>query len=93
MGGVVGIDLAGDEYNFNNSQNNVEGCFQYAKQELLLNTTVHAGESYTDMSRTWHDIRSAVEVRSAGLEALGRGHGSHLRPRARIGAAPGGRLA
>ena len=69
MGGVVGIDLAGDEYNFNNSQNNVEGCFQYAKQELLLNTTVHAGESYTDMSRTWHDIRSAVEVRSAGLEA------------------------
>ena len=36
-------------------------------QELHLNTTLHAGESYTDMSRSWEDIRSAVQAISAAI--------------------------
>ena len=46
-GGVVGMDIAGDELHFNNTQNNVEACFQYAKLELRLNTTVHAHASHS----------------------------------------------
>ena len=57
LGGVVGIDLAGDEYHFNNSRGHVEACFRYAKRELQLNTTVHAGEMAGPQ-----DVRSAVEV-------------------------------
>jgi len=56
LGGVVGIDLAGDEYHFNNSKGHVVECFRYAKGELLLNTTVHAGEMAGP-----DDVRSAVE--------------------------------
>eukprot|EP00908_Phaeocystis_cordata_P017198 Transcript_28529.p3 GENE.Transcript_28529~~Transcript_28529.p3 ORF type:complete len:299 (+),score=90.24 Transcript_28529:79-975(+) len=74
LGGVVGMDLAGDEYHFNNSLNHVEECFRYAKQELHLNTTLHAGESYTDMSRSWEDIRSAVQV--MGVDRIGHGYAS-----------------
>ena len=44
LGGVVGLDLAGDEWHFNNSVGAVVECFRYAKEVLLLNTTVHAGE-------------------------------------------------
>ena len=44
LGGVVGMDIAGDEYHFNNSANHVESCFRFAKRDLQLNTTVHAGE-------------------------------------------------
>ena len=56
LGGVVGIDLAGDEYHFNNSKGHVVECFRYAKGELLLNTTVHAGEMAGP-----DDVRSAIE--------------------------------
>ncbi len=44
LGGVVGIDLAGDEFHFNNSQGQVEECFRHATLELRLNATVHARE-------------------------------------------------
>ena len=72
LGGVVGIDLAGDEYHFNNSLNHVIECFRFAKSELHLNTTVHAGESYTNMNRSWEDIRSAVEL--MGVDRIGHGY-------------------
>ena len=72
LGGVVGMDLAGDEYHFNNSQNHVEQCFRYAKTELLLNTTVHAGEAYTDVHKTFADVRSAVEEMLA--DRIGHGY-------------------
>ena len=57
VGGVVGIDLAGDELHFNNTRNGVEGCFRYAKAELRLNATVHAGEMADD---EYADVASAV---------------------------------
>jgi adenosine deaminase len=57
LGGVVGLDLAGDEFHYNNSVGHVAGCFRYAKEELGLNTTVHAGEMAGPA-----DVRSAVEV-------------------------------
>ena len=72
LGGVVGMDLAGDEYHFNNSQNHVEQCFRYAKTKLLLNTTVHAGEAYTDVHKTFADVRSAVEKMLA--DRIGHGY-------------------
>lgn len=43
LGGVVGIDLAGDEYHYNNSKGGVEACFAHAKLVRNLNITVHAG--------------------------------------------------
>lgn len=55
MGGVVGLDLAGDEARYPNAA--YVHCFRHAKHVLGLNTTVHAGEATT-----------AVEVRSAVLE-------------------------
>ena len=42
MGGVVGLDLAGDEGGYGNAM--YADCFKYAKEILLLNTTVHSGE-------------------------------------------------
>ena len=66
LGGVVGIDLAGDEYHFNNSLNHVIECFRFAKSELHLNTTVHAGEMAGP-----DDVRSAIE----DMEADRVGHG------------------
>jgi len=66
MGGVVGIDLAGDEFHYNNSVGQVIACFAYAKSTLLLNTTVHAGE-----------MAGAADVRLAVAEMLADrvGHG------------------
>ena len=72
LGGVVGMDIAGDEYHWNNSANHVMECFRYAKLELQLNTTVHAGESYTDLHSSWADVRSAVEVMLA--DRVGHGY-------------------
>lgn len=57
MGGVVGLDLAGDEITYPNGQY-VE-CFRHAKRALKLNTTVHSGEFVET---------TAAEVRSAVLE-------------------------
>ncbi|KAL1519154.1 hypothetical protein AB1Y20_003414 [Prymnesium parvum] len=67
LGGVVGIDLAGDELHFNNSRDHVEECFRYAKLELELNTTVHAGEMAGP-----EDVRSAVNVMLA--DRVGHGY-------------------
>lgn len=69
IGGVVGMDLAGDEFHFNNSKNHVEACFRYAKHRWQLNTTVHAGE----MSGP-EDVRSAVELMLA--DRIGHGYSS-----------------
>ena len=45
-GGVVGLDLAGDELHFNNSE--YVACFRRAK-ERGLRTTVHAGECFGNL--------------------------------------------
>ena len=42
LGAVVGIDLAGDEWTYNNTD--YVSCFRHAKR-IGLNTTVHAGEA------------------------------------------------
>lgn len=55
MGGVVGLDLAGDESSYRNGPY-VE-CFRYAKHVLGLNTTVHAGE-FSDTGAD--EVRTAV---------------------------------
>ena len=67
LGGVVGVDLAGDEFHFNNSQGEVESCFRHAKLDLGLNTTVHAGEMAGP-----DDVRTAVEVMLA--DRIGHGY-------------------
>ena len=69
LGGVVGMDLAGDELHYNNSRGEVEQCLLYAKRELLLNTTVHAGEMSDDEAG---DVRSAIEVMRA--DRVGHGY-------------------
>ena len=68
-GGVVGMDIAGDEYHFNNSANHVIECFRYAKQVHDLNTTVHAGEMAAD---EYTDVSSAVEQMLA--DRIGHGY-------------------
>jgi len=68
-GGVVGMDIAGDEYHFNNSANHVIECFRYAKQVHALNTTVHAGEMAAD---EYTDVSSAVEQMLA--DRIGHGY-------------------
>ena len=69
LGGVVGLDLAGDELHYNNSRGDVEGCFTYAKSHLMLNTTVHAGEMADDEAQ---DVRTAIEVMHA--DRIGHGY-------------------
>ena len=53
-GGVVGLDLAGDEATYGNDE--YVACVRDAKLVLGLNTTVHAGEAVRP-----DDVRSAVE--------------------------------
>ena len=74
-GGVVGIDLAGDEFHFNNSLNHVEACFRYAKRDLELNTTVHSGEMADD---EYTDVSSAVQVMLA--DRIGHGYAAVQSP-------------
>eukprot|EP00929_Paragymnodinium_shiwhaense_P113586 TRINITY_DN81872_c0_g1_i1.p1 TRINITY_DN81872_c0_g1~~TRINITY_DN81872_c0_g1_i1.p1 ORF type:complete len:357 (-),score=49.00 TRINITY_DN81872_c0_g1_i1:131-1201(-) len=66
LGGVVGVDLAGDEVSYPNGP--YVDCLRHAKVDLGLNTTVHAGE--------FQGI-SAEEVRSAvlAMHADRIGHG------------------
>ena len=45
----------------------VEACFQYAKQQLLLNTTVHAGEMADSEVA---DVTSAVLT--MGVDRVGK---------------------
>eukprot|EP00966_Prymnesium_polylepis_P058572 1356644-Prymnesium_polylepis.1 len=73
LGGVVGIDLAGDEYHFNNSKGDVEACFTHAKQNLKLNVTVHAGEMAGP-----DDVRTAVE--DMGADRIGHGYSATADP-------------
>ena len=86
VGGVVGIDLAGDEFHFNNSQGDVEACFAHAKGTLQLNTTVHAGEmagpsdvatalGAMEADRIGHGYSA---TRDAALMAKLRARGTHL---------------
>jgi adenosine deaminase len=83
LGAVVGIDLAGNEWSYNNSE--YIGCFEHARG-LGLNTTIHAGEAANP-----EDIVSAVlemrvdrighgyvAARNASLLALVKSHGVHL---------------
>lgn len=67
MGGVVGLDLAGDEVH--NPNGPYVKCFQHAKQSLGLNITVHAGEFKTT---TPAEIRSAVM--DMGADRVGHGY-------------------
>ena len=69
LGGVVGMDLAGDEYHFNNSVGEVQACFADAKTRLRLNTTVHAGEMADD---EYSDVSSAVLAMHA--DRVGHGY-------------------
>mmetsp|Transcript_30157 Transcript_30157/g.45088 ORF Transcript_30157/g.45088 Transcript_30157/m.45088 type:complete len:199 (-) Transcript_30157:134-730(-) len=66
MGGVVGLDLAGDESHFGNSL--YVRCLKHAKRDLGLNTTVHSGE-FNDT--TAEEVRIAVQ----DMEADRVGHG------------------
>lgn len=66
MGGVVGLDLAGDEVDYPNAP--YIDCFRYAKRTLGLNTTVHAGEFLLNESS---EVRSAI----VEMEADRIGHG------------------
>ena len=65
LGGVVGMDLAGDELHYNNSAGDVEACLRYAKEELHLNTTVHAGEMAGPQ-----DVRSALTLMRADRDGV-----------------------
>merc|ERR1712032_1031597 len=67
MGGVVGLDLAGDEAHYNNTQ--YISCFQHAKQKLGLKTTVHAGEF---KGTTAEEVRSAIV--EMGADRIGHGY-------------------
>jgi len=69
LGGVVGIDLAGDEGSFNNSA--YVDCFKFAKNSLVLNTTVHAGELGSSSSRL-EDVRTAVQEMK--VDRIGHGY-------------------
>lgn len=71
VGGVVGMDLAGDERDYNNSQ--YVPCLQHAKQVLGLNTTVHAGEAG---SITANDVLTAIE--EMGVDRIGHGYAGAL---------------
>jgi len=65
LGGVVGLDLAGDEPDFDNAPY-IE-CFRKAKEQLGLNTTVHAGEAVRP-----HDVLTAV--RDMKVDRIGHGY-------------------
>ena len=83
LGAVVGIDLAGDEWDYNNTA--YVGCFQHAKA-LGLNTTVHAGEASdeADIVSAVVDMRvdrighGYVATKNASLLALVAARGVHL---------------
>eukprot|EP00439_Symbiodinium_sp_Y106_P079401 s615_g18.t1 len=66
MGGVVGLDLAGDEADFPNRA--YIDCFKHAKS-LGLNTTVHAGEFNKTMG---DDVRTAIFEMAA--DRIGHGY-------------------
>eukprot|EP00427_Karlodinium_veneficum_P031348 CAMPEP_0169182926 /NCGR_PEP_ID=MMETSP1016-20121227/349_1 /TAXON_ID=342587 /ORGANISM="Karlodinium micrum, Strain CCMP2283" /LENGTH=352 /DNA_ID=CAMNT_0009258247 /DNA_START=67 /DNA_END=1125 /DNA_ORIENTATION=+ len=67
MGGVVGLDLAGDETSYPNDA--YIKCFKHAKHVLGLNTTVHAGE-FKGVSPD--EIRSAIV--EMGADRIGHGY-------------------
>lgn len=67
MGGVVGLDLAGDEVHYPNGPY-VE-CIRHAKVALGLNTTVHAGEFNETSSE---EVR--IAVLEMGVDRVGHGY-------------------
>ena len=71
-GGVVGIDLAGDEWGTDNAR--YVDCFRRAKADLGLNTTVHVGETlpWPLRSSTLDDVvTAALDMRA---DRLGHGY-------------------
>jgi len=73
MGGVVGLDLAGDESHFRNQL--YVGCLRYAKRALGLNTTVHSGE-FNDTAA--EEVRIAVE--DMEVDRIGHGYAAAQDP-------------
>jgi len=71
-GGVVGLDLAGDETDFPNRA--YKTCFQHAKA-LGLNVTIHAGEFKESMA---DDVRSAIF--EMGADRIGHGYAAVMEP-------------
>jgi len=73
-GGVVGIDLAGDEF-FGHDNAPFVACFLRAKEQLGLNTTVHVGETLPwpfPRQHTAADVYTAVIQMKA--DRLGHGY-------------------
>lgn len=71
-GGVVGLDLAGDEMDYPNSR--YVACMRGAKQQGL-NITVHSGEFETSEAS---DVRSAVFL--MGADRIGHGYAAARDP-------------
>jgi len=68
LGGVVGLDLAGDEYDYPNKR--YVDCFRHAKNVHGLNTTVHAGEA-----TTYGEVISAVN--DMLVDRIGHGYSAN----------------
>ena len=75
LGSVVGLDLAGDEGAFNNSQ--YVGCLHHAKHVLGLNTTVHSGEIGAQSARL-EDVRLAIL--EMNVDRIGHGYAAASDP-------------
>lgn len=73
MGGVVGLDLAGDETDYPNTL--YIHCIRFAEDILGLNITVHSGEFSAAQAA---DVRSAVLEMKADRVGHGYAAGSHL---------------
>ena len=79
LGGVVGLDLAGDELSFNNTLPiDYVSCFQHAKNTLGLNTTVHAGEVPHRLGNSTDDVRTAIE--DMRVDRIGHGYAGVASP-------------
>jgi len=67
IGGVVAMDLAGDEVSYPNAP--YVSCFKHAKLNLGLKITVHAGEFNLSMAG---DVKSAIL--QMGADRIGHGY-------------------
>ena len=69
-GGVVGLDLAGDELHYDNSD--YLACFSDARRRLNLSTTAHVGEGFGNLPLESHDMLTALV--SMGVNRIGHGY-------------------
>ena len=77
-GGVVGMDLAGNEWTRHSKTSQFVPCFRHAKFDLGLNTTIHVGETlpWPLRSHTEQDVWiAAVEM---GVDRIGHGYAMSL---------------